>query len=216
MSLQVSLPDAERARERKLTVTVNIVVVLGSVDLHAELQRRFENQRTIHGEAITLILLDKSDGVAERDKDFMKFTREAAIKEYFFGDAKRTLSPFTQSVSFDDVAVFRTPDGRVLSSAQPWSLTDSDPASGFYDDKPSLERAEVSAEMSHWTLAVMNASVNDPPEVIRQAPVMGFVAIADVDEDRRRLKVLSPVSGRLGNRPMVWGRWPEPYINLLG
>jgi polyribonucleotide 5'-hydroxyl-kinase len=70
--------------------------------------------------------------------------------------------------------------------------------------------------MSHWTLAVMNASINDPPETIRQAPVMGFVAVADVDEDRRRLKVLSPVSGRLGNRPFVWARWPEPYINLLG
>lgn len=95
-------------------------------------------------------------------------------------------------------------------------MTDNKLASGFYDKKPALERAEVSAEMSHWTLAVMNASVNDPPEVIRQAPVMGFVAIADVDEDRRRLKVLSPVSGRLGNRPMIWGRWPEPYINLLG
>ncbi|KAK3294466.1 Pre-mRNA cleavage complex II protein Clp1-domain-containing protein [Chaetomium fimeti] len=178
---------------------VNIVVVIGSVELHAELQRRFENERTLHGEVVTLIFLDKSDGVAERDKDFMKFTREAAIKEYFFGDAKRTLSPFTQSVGFDDVAVFRTPEG-----------------SGFYDNKPALERADISAEMSHWTLAVMNASVNDPPEIIRQAPVMGFVAIADVDEDRRRLKVLSPVSGRLGNRPMVWGRWPEPYINLLG
>jgi polyribonucleotide 5'-hydroxyl-kinase len=114
------LSDAECATARGLIVTVNIVVVLGSVDLHAELQRRFENQRTMHGEAITLILLDKSDGVAERDKDFMKFTREAAIKEYFFGDAKRTLSPFTQSVSFDDVAVFRTPDGRVLSSSQLW------------------------------------------------------------------------------------------------
>lgn len=210
------LPESGRVTVHELTVTVNIVVVIGSVDLHAELQRRFENERTIHGETITLILLDKSDGVAERDKDFMKFTREAAIKEYFFGDAKRTLSPFTQSVSFDDVAVFRTPDGSVVFSIQPWPSTDSDPASGFYDSKPALERAEVSAEMSHWTLAVMNASVNDPPEVIRQAPVMGFVAIADVDEDRRRLKVLSPVSGRLGNRPMVWGRWPEPYINLLG
>lgn len=110
------LLGAGRTAGWQLTVTVNIVVVLGSVDLHAELQRRFENQRTVHGEAITLILLDKSDGVAERDKDFMKFTREAAIKEYFFGDAKRTLSPFTQSVSFDDVAVFRTPDGSVFFS----------------------------------------------------------------------------------------------------
>lgn len=88
----------------------------------------------------------------------------------------------------------------------------------YYDDsqQQTVERAEISAGMSHWTLAVMNASVNDPPERIRQAPVMGFVAIADVDEDRRRLKILSPVGGKLGNRPMVWGRWPEPYINLLG
>ncbi|KAK4130728.1 Clp1-domain-containing protein [Trichocladium antarcticum] len=178
---------------------VNIVVVLGSAGLHSELQRRLATEKTAHGEAITIILLDKSDGVADRDKDFLKFIREAAIKEYFFGDSKRTLSPFTQSVSFDDVAIFKAPD-----------------ETDFYDNQQALEPAEISAEMSHWTLAVMNASVNDPPETIRQAPVMGFVAIADVDEERRRLKVLSPVSGRLGNRPMVWARWPEPYINLLG
>lgn len=96
---------------------MNLVVVLGSTEIQAELQRRLENERTAHGEAITVIYLDKSDGVSERDKDFMKFTREAAIKEYFFGDAKRTLSPFTQSVSFDDVAIFKTPDGMYRSDA---------------------------------------------------------------------------------------------------
>jgi polyribonucleotide 5'-hydroxyl-kinase len=62
----------------------------------------------------------------------------------------------------------------------------------------------------------MNASVNDPPETIRQSSVMGFVYIADVDGDRRKVKVLAPVSGRLGDRPLVLGRWPEPFINLLG
>jgi polyribonucleotide 5'-hydroxyl-kinase len=147
----------------------------------------------------------------------MKFTREAAIKEYFFGDAKRTLSPFTQSVSFDDVAIFKTPDGSVPDAlVSQHSIINSTTDTYSYDNQQALEPAEVSAEMSHWAFAVMNASVNDPPETIRQAPVMGFMAIADVDEDRRRLKILSPVSGRLGNRPMVWGRWPEPYINLLG
>jgi len=79
-----------------------------------------------------------------------------------------------------------------------------------------LEPADITPEMSHWTLAVMDASVNDPPETIRLAPVIGFIAIAEVDEDRRRLKFLSPVSGRLGNKPLVWASWPEPYINLLG
>lgn len=148
----------------------------------------------------------------------MKFIREAAIKEYFFGDSKRTLSPFTQSVGFDDVAIFKAPDGNSTDYSGVWLFT-TNPSTetDFYDDsQQTLEPAEISAGMSHWTLAVMNASVNDPPETIRQAPVMGFVAIADVDEDRRRLKILSPVSGKLGDRPMVWGRWPEPYINLLG
>jgi len=79
-----------------------------------------------------------------------------------------------------------------------------------------LEPAEISSELSHWTLAVMDASVNDPLETIRLAPVLGFIAIASVDEDRRRLKFLSPVMGSLGNRPLIWGRWPEPYLNLLG
>jgi polyribonucleotide 5'-hydroxyl-kinase len=90
---------------------VNIVVVLGSAGLNASLQTILENEKTTYGEPITVVLLDKSDGVAERDRDFMKFLREAAIKEYFFGDSKRTLSPFTQSVGFDDVVIFKAPDG---------------------------------------------------------------------------------------------------------
>ncbi|KAK3940319.1 inositol polyphosphate kinase-domain-containing protein [Diplogelasinospora grovesii] len=178
--------------------SVDIVVVLGSARLNAELQSRLNQE---HGEnAVTVLMLDKSEGVAERDVGWMQFTREAAIKEYFFGDSKRTLSPFTQSVGFDELVIFKAPE-----------------ESEYLDTREqTLGRAEMSQEMSHWTLAVMNASVNDPPDKIRRAPVMGFISIADVDEDRRRLKFLSPVSGRLGNRPLVWGRWPEPYINLLG
>ena len=70
--------------------------------------------------------------------------------------------------------------------------------------------------MAHWTLAVMNASVKDSVDTIRWATVMGFVYVADVEPEKRRLKILSPVSGRLGDRPLVWAHWPEPYINLLG
>ena len=62
----------------------------------------------------------------------------------------------------------------------------------------------------------MHASVKDSPENIRTASVMGFVYVSEVDEDRKKMKVLAPVSGRLGDRPLVWGRWPEPFISLLG
>ena len=79
-----------------------------------------------------------------------------------------------------------------------------------------LERTGISAEMTHWVLAVMNASPSDGPEAVRTAPVLGFIAIAGVNEDRRTVKILSPVGGRVGGRPMVWGAWPEPSYNLLG
>ena len=39
--------------------------------------------------------------------------------------------------------------------------------------------------MAHWTFAVMNASLKDPPEVVKTASVMGFVYVGDVDKDRR-------------------------------
>lgn len=70
--------------------------------------------------------------------------------------------------------------------------------------------------MQHWAMAIMHASVKDAPETVRAASVMGFVYLADVDEERRKVKVLAPVSGRLGDRPLVLGKWPEPAMNLLG
>lgn len=95
-------------------------------------------------------------------------------------------------------------------------LTFSPQGSAYVGYEEVLERVEPMSSMAHWTLAVMHASMSDPPEVVRYATVMGFVYIADVDKERRRLRILAPVSARLRDRPLIWGRWPEPHINLLG
>jgi polyribonucleotide 5'-hydroxyl-kinase len=106
-----------------------------------------------------------------------------------------------------------------------WALTSmiAEPKSGtedFYDPLAStsstLEKVEPSLEMLNCTLAIMYASPRDHPDAVRDANVMGFVYITDVDETRKRLKVLSPVNARLGDRPLVWGNWPEPMVSLLG
>ncbi|KAK3192048.1 Cleavage polyadenylation factor subunit clp1 [Lecanicillium sp. MT-2017a] len=178
-------------------LSVNIVVTLGSTPVCKQIAERFANEKTSLGEAIQVVALDQSDGVVDRSDDFLQHTREAAVKEYFFGDARRTLSPQIQQVDFGSLVIYRLPD---------------------YSDYESetLIREEVSSPMEHWALAVMHASVKDSPETIRAAGVMGFVYVSDVDEQKRKAKVLAPVSGRLGDRPLVWGRWPEPFINLLG
>ena len=52
----------------------------------------------------------------DRDDTFMQQTQEAAVKEYFFGDAKSTLSPHTQQMSFDDVTIYKIKEGEFFPS----------------------------------------------------------------------------------------------------
>lgn len=70
--------------------------------------------------------------------------------------------------------------------------------------------------MQNCVLALMHANPHDSPENIRDASVMGFVYVADVDDHRKKVRLLTPVPGRLPARPLIWGRWPEPALNLVG
>jgi polyribonucleotide 5'-hydroxyl-kinase len=210
---------------------VNIIVVLGSTGLEAELSKRFASEKTSLGEAITVVSLDKSDGAVERGEGFLQQCREAAIKEYFYGDARRTLSPQIQQVDFGSLVIYKYPyctsQSLVSSSIPPSPKSFSLPSQYTHanpktvgpvdaDYGESLAREQPSSRMENWTMAVMHASVKDAPETVASASVMGFVYVADVDEERQKLRLLAPVGGRLGERPLVWGQWPEPYINLLG
>ncbi|KAG6037763.1 hypothetical protein E4U41_004792 [Claviceps citrina] len=178
-------------------LSVNIIVVLGSASMSADLKKRFASERTSLGEPINIVGLDRSTGVVKRNEAFLAHSREQAIKEYFFGDARRTLSPQIQQVDFDALVIYKASD----------SLT---------YEQGKLVRGEPSPLMQHWTLAVMHASPKDEPDVVRAATVMGFVYVSDVDGERRKIKLLAPVGGRLGDRPLVLGSWPEPFMNLLG
>jgi len=70
--------------------------------------------------------------------------------------------------------------------------------------------------MMHCMLAVMYASVSDSQETVRDASVMGFVYVAEVDDKKRRMKVLAPMNTRITERPMIWGSWPEAAMTVIG
>ncbi|KHN98473.1 calcium-transporting ATPase 3 [Metarhizium album ARSEF 1941] len=155
-------------------LSINIIVVLGSNRMTAELSKRFSAEKTSLGEVIHVIGLDRSEGVVERDEGFLEHSREQAIKEYFFGDARRALSPQIQQVDFDALVIYKASDYSAY-------------------EKATLSRDGPSSTMQHWTFAIMHASPKDPPEVVRAATVMGFVYVSDVDEERRKIKLLAPV-----------------------
>ncbi len=78
------------------------------------------------------------------------------------------------------------------------------------------EKVEPSSMMLHCMLAVMYASVGDSQDTVRDAPVMGFVYVSDVDDKKRRFKVLAPMNTRITDRPMIWGSWPEASMSIIG
>jgi polyribonucleotide 5'-hydroxyl-kinase len=62
---------------------------------------------------------------------------------------------------------------------------------------------------------VTHAPTNAGVEQIRDASVMCYVYVADVDDSKRRVKLLSPISGRIPTNALVWGEWPEGVSGLV-
>ena len=87
-----------------------MVVVLGSERLYSDMLRRFNGQKTSAGETIAVIKLDKSGGCVDRDEAYLQQIRQAQIREYFFGDAKSTLSPHTQQIDFSSTSIYKLAD----------------------------------------------------------------------------------------------------------
>jgi len=70
--------------------------------------------------------------------------------------------------------------------------------------------------MQNALLAIKHALPTDSAETLRDASVMGYLYVADVDESKKRTRILSPVGGRIPAKALVWGVWPEGVGDLVG
>ncbi|MCJ1225041.1 Cleavage polyadenylation factor subunit clp1 [Toensbergia leucococca] len=191
--------------------SISVLIILGSERLYSDMLRRFNGQKTSTDETISVIKLDKSGGCVDRDDGYQQHSRQAQVREYFFGDAKTALSPHTQQLDFSQLTIYKLAEtSDLLASLLPGGeAEDTGPA-------PIFEKLQPSSLMQNSILAIVHADPNDTQENIRDASVLGFVYIAEVDEKRKKVKVLAPLSGRLPNRAMVWGSWPEGVGDLVG
>ena len=184
------------------------MVVLGSERLYSDMNKRFNGQRS-GPSTIEVVKLDRSGGAVIPDDDFLRQVRRAQVREYFFGTAKNTLSPHTQQIDFSLMTIYRLAEqSDLLRSLLPGG-DDTTLANSTF------EKIEPSSQLLHSVLAIVQADASAAQEDIRDASVLGFVYVAEVDETRKKLKMLTPLSGRLPNQAMVWGAWPE-NVDLLG
>jgi polyribonucleotide 5'-hydroxyl-kinase len=125
------------------------------------------------------------------------------------------------------------PGGGVGSSGGDYSTTQStnhntntyDPAAAISASTPTssdtvpLKKVPPPppSALSNTLIAITHAAANAPPSEIRDASVMGFVYVADVDPEKRKIRVLAPVGGRMPARALVWGKkWPGEVVGLVG
>lgn len=69
--------------------------------------------------------------------------------------------------------------------------------------------------MQSALLGVTHASQNDPLHVVRDSSVLGYIYVAEVDETRKKVRLLVPLSERVPARAMLLGNWPEEIPDLL-
>ncbi|KAI9928329.1 hypothetical protein ASPWEDRAFT_38844 [Aspergillus wentii DTO 134E9] len=77
--------------------------------------------------------------------------------------------------------------------------------------------APAPSALANSLLAVTHALPNASPSEVRDASIMGFLYVADVDSDKGKIRALAPVGGRVPARAIVWGRrWPGEVVGLVG
>ena len=154
-----------------------------------------------------MIRLDKSGGCVDRSEEYMKQLRHAQIRQYFFGKRDETLAPSSQTADFGDLHIFKITDAN--------STTHAAPSNDYVSSAPIYENIMPSSVIQDSVLAITTASPKDQHEVIRDASVRGYIYVADVDEVRRKVKLLSPQPGQTPGSAMVLGSWPEDVPGLV-
>ena len=83
-----------------------MILVIGNERLLSDLQRKYPDPNQM-----TVLKVPKSGGVVSRETSTRKEMQLRRVKEYFYGSVKNELTPFSQTVSFNDVIVRRVVQG---------------------------------------------------------------------------------------------------------
>lgn len=200
---------------------VNVLLVLGSGKLYQDMNKHLTTNRSVDDTPVAILKLDKPPGVVDLDEIYMQTLRSQQIRSYFFGHPSNTsLSPHTHWEDFSSLHIFRLIDTSTSSmnaSFLPGADEEDDYAAGLKVGRDNIyEKITPSMAIQHTVLAVTHAGPNETEENIRDASVMGYVYVAEVEAAKQKVRLLSPLSGRVPSKALVLGNWPEEVVDLVG
>ncbi|KAI7847551.1 Pre-mRNA cleavage complex II protein Clp1-domain-containing protein [Circinella umbellata] len=179
---------------------VNVVICLGHERLYSDMTRILKDKSSIQ-----VVKLSKSGGVVERDKQFKNQLQRSKIQEYFYGTLKCDLAPYSIIVNINDMNVWRVGEAMAPSSALPLGMDSS-------STETSVVKVDSSYEMClHSVMAILNADNTVPESKLLETNIAGFIYVSDVDEERKKMTILSPAPGRLPRKHLLLGsfKWLE-------
>ncbi|KAK9236802.1 Pre-mRNA cleavage complex II protein Clp1-domain-containing protein [Lipomyces kononenkoae] len=179
-------------------LSVDVVVTIGNERLYNDLLKRYQPRKQI-----TVVKVQRSGGVVEQDAAYQRSIQRRMIKQYFYGPPKTALSAFTITADISSLTVYkrREQSHLVSSSALPIGSDESTALLSL------VTKVEVSPALQNAILAVLYATAKDSEDDIAEASVMGFVLILDVDETKKKLKVLMPIQARLPSQVFLMGSY---------
>ncbi|KAK6331641.1 Cleavage polyadenylation factor subunit clp1 [Orbilia javanica] len=192
--------------------SITTIAVLGSERLYNTMLKSFSSSSNV-----SVIKLPTSGGCVDRDAPYKKAIRDATVKKYFFGDDKCTLSPYTVSIEFDsptfsfwETVDALSSDNKRNTSFLPIGEDESSLQIGEGDVVRKLGPGDVDSRFENLVVAVLQVDAKDAgAKEVAESAVLGFVFVQEVDEKEKRMKVLSPVPGRVPAKALLVGKWPE-------
>ena len=131
-------------------------------------------------------------GVIPTDDVFKRSLHRAAIREYFYGNFKTVLSPYTIGVDYEDITVWKPKN--LIENPQEISQSSS----------TQLLHVDINpSNLQHALVAISYADRKLNELEVQKSPSLGFGLITEVNEKRRKLRILMPVPGRLPNKAMI-------------
>ncbi|KAE8378777.1 mRNA cleavage and polyadenylation factor clp1 [Aspergillus bertholletiae] len=119
-----------------------------------------------------------------------------------------------------DVEVSQTPqDEPARATPLPGIVSSIETAAPAVASNIPLKKVSPPAPstLANSLIAITNAPTTASAAEVRDASIMGFLYVAEVDGEKGKIRALAPVGGRVPPRAIVWGKkWPGEVVGLVG
>ncbi|AET38115.1 cleavage polyadenylation factor subunit CLP1 Ecym_2382 [Eremothecium cymbalariae DBVPG len=166
---------------------IGTLVVCASDDsLAIQLNQKFQTQ------VRSIVRIPTSPGTVEIDEVARRAFQRSQVSEYFYGNLVTVLSPYTIGVDLMDVVIWK-PKSKLTT-----------PGISKTTNMIELDRVEVTASnLQHALVAITYAPRKSTPQEVLKSDILGLALITEVNDSKRKMRILLPVPGRLPDKAMI-------------